>query len=264
MAQATSSLQRETYYHIILKGHTNHLLFRHSSDYDHFLSILNTKKKQFAFDILGYCLLKDHIHLIIESTTKSTLSSILHGLSLLYTKYYQSKYSVNGPIFSGRGLSEAFHSSKELLCRIRYIHNKVKRINPDATLFYAYSSYGAYASPEESSIVNRIRVYSFFDRHNFKRASNFFLTIHHAVDDERIFDIEDNLYEKVKVAKRILKEELNQYKLSYQEVQQATEYREALIQKIYQETGLNQQEVADFLSVSRHIVGRAIRFNKHP
>jgi len=262
MSHTNTTTQRDTYYHIIMKGHSNHLLFRHPSDYKHFVDILSTKKKQYAFDLVGYCLLKDHVHFIIESTTKTTLSSILHGLSLLYTKYYQAKYNVTGPIFSGRGLSEAFHNPKELLCRLRFIHQKAKRITSSATLNYDYSSYRTYAHPEEVSLVNRNKIYSFFDRTNFNRAANLFISIHHETESQPMFDIEENLYEKVAVAKKILKEELQNYNLSYDQVQLANDYREALIIRLNQETGLNQQEIADLLSVSRHIVGRAIRINK--
>lgn len=252
----------DTFFHIVLKGHTNTVLFQHSSDYMYFLDILNTKKKQFAFEVLGYCLLKDHVHLVIDSTPKSTLSSIMHGIIILYTKYYQKKYSIEGAVFSGRGLSETFHNSKELICRIRYIHQKGKLKNPEKTLNYPYSSYNAYIHPNEPSIISRYRIYRLFDKNNPQIAANLFSTIHHALEPDTFLDIEENLYEKVSLAKKILKEELSQYKINYQDIQRPTAYREKLILKIYQETGLNQQEVADLLCLSRHIVGRAIRLNK--
>lgn len=251
----------DTYYHIVLKGHSNTILFKHTSDYQQFLDILSTKKKQFSFDILGYCLLKDHVHLIIDSTPKSTLSSIMHGIILLYTKYYQKKYSIEGAIFSGRGQSETFHNSKELICRVRYIHQKAKLKSPEKSLNYPFSSYYAYLHPDEPTMISRYRVYHLFDKNNAQSAANLFGTIHHASDEASYLDIEENLYEKVTLAKKILKEELSQYHISYTDVQRPTPYRDQLILKIYEKTGLNQQEVADLLCLSRHIVGRAIRFS---
>lgn len=256
------SQHHETYHHIVLKAHTTTQLFRHNSDFETFLDILRTKKKQFAFELLGYCLLKDHVHLILDTSTKSSLSSVIHGLSLLYTKYYQKKYSTTGPIFSGRGLSETFHNSKELICRLRYIHQKGKLKGSDRTLNYLYSSYIAYAHPEESSMIDRHRVYLLFDRHDPQKASNLFCSIHHAVDETPVLDISENLYEKVSLAKQILREELRHYHLDYHAISRPSALREKIIVKLYQETGLNQQEVADILCISRHIVGRAIRLSR--
>ncbi len=253
---------KEKYMHLLLKGNPNQPLLRQPSDYDRFLTILATKRSQYRFRLIGYALFKDYIHVILEETTKGTLPAVVHGISLLYTKYYQNKYGIEGPVFSGSYRSDLIDSNKELICRLRYLHQKPKVIGLCTNLSYEYSSFIAYSKPKEPSMVDRSIIYRMFDKQDDIKASNLFRTIHHDDGYTTTFDVEDNLYEKVAVAKKILKEELTAYETDYMSIGKNTPFREHLIMKIFNESKLTQQEIADLLSISRHIVGRIIRMNR--
>lgn len=249
-------------YHILLRGRVQQPLFLHTSDYHQFIEYLLMKQRQFGFRILGYCMVNDQVQLIIEERCRGTLASSIHGLTLLYTRYYKNKYEWDGPIFSGTYQCEPIHLNKDLLCRLRHIHQKPKRLDLPGRLHYTYSSYKDYTHPTEPSFVYRHFVYQLFDTTNNETAARFFMTIHQEMEPTNFFEVKDELYKRVKTAKRILKEEILQYDVSYDQLQKSSPIRDQLILRIYQESDLNQQEIADLLSISRHIVGRIIRLSR--
>ncbi|WZL82844.1 transposase [Vallitaleaceae bacterium 9-2] len=259
MARRTSYYSSSKFYHILLKAPENQSLFRNDSDYQAFLKILAGKQRQYAFHLYAYCLVEDHIHLLIEETTKNSLPIILRTTSSLYAKYYQKKYASHGIVFSGRYQSESIHLRKELICRLRFIHQKPKRLGLCAGLSYPYSSYQDYLDPSRLSMIHKNFIYDFFDKNDAVKASRLLSSIHHEMDETVNFDIKDHLYHRVNKAKEILKEELETYQLSYDKLQEANPIRNHLIRRIYQESELTQKEIGDLLNLSRHIVGRVIR-----
>lgn len=259
MARRTSYYSSNKYYHVLLKAPENQPLFRYDSDYDTFLKILSGKQNQYAFHLYAYCLIEDHIHLLIEETTKNSLPLILRTTSSLYAKYYQKKYQAHGLVFSGRYQSEVINLRKELICRLRFIHQKPKRLGITSGLSYKYSSYDDYLTPFSTSIIDKNFIYDFFDKKDYKKASRLLSSIHHEMDHTVNFDVKDHLYHRVNKAKEILKEELEAYHLSYDRLQEPNPIRNQLIRRIYHESELTQKEIGDLLNLSRHIVGRVIR-----
>lgn len=263
MNNQISKYSKEKYSHILIKGTMNHQLFRSHSDYKKFISILSHKQNQFRFNLLAYGLFPDHIHLIIEESSNNTIASILHGVTTLYTRYYQNKYYIQGSILAGGYHRDLITNNKDLLCRIRYIHQKPKVLKLTAGLNYDYSSFTSYCTPASESFVHRSIVYRLFDQHDDQKAANFFKSIHHESNQSDVFDIDDNIYKKVAIAKKILKEELSTYALNYDNIPKNIAFRENLILRIYKQSHLSHQEIADLLNISRHIVGRTIRLNQH-
>lgn len=262
MARNKQIYSKEKYSHILIKGTMNHQLFKSTNDYDKFIGILKLKQSQFLFKLLAYSIFPDHVHLIIEESSKTTIASILHGVTSLYTRYYQNKYYIKGPILAGGYHRDLINNNKELLCRIRYIHQKPKSQKLSNSLIYKYSSYNDYCNPSNDSFLHRSTVYRLFDKHDDIKAANFFKCIHHESDQGKIFDVDENIYKKVAIAKQILKEELSSYGLNYDNIPKHIQFRELLILKIHKESNLSHQEIADLLSISRHIVGRTIRFHR--
>lgn len=258
-----TTYSKEKYIHLLVRSNLNHPLFRSESDYETFMKYLVIKSNQYKFRILGYCLFKDHVHIIIENCTPYDVSTLLHGLLVLYTGYYHRKYDTTGSLFGTGFKKELITSNKDLICYLRYIHQKPKRMNICKTLDYIYSSYHDYIHPEEESILYRSTLYRLFDLHDDKKACNFFRSIHHEMESAPVMDLSKNLYNEVTVAKNIMKEALTSYGYDFDHIKKDHPFREKLVLKIHEESKLTHQEIADLLSLSRHIVGRIIRLNNH-
>lgn len=249
------------YYYIQLRPALNDPIFRKEGDYQYFLQQLHYKKIEFNLQLIAYCLLPNQIHLILEDSSRHTLIEMLKNLSNRYNRYLSEKYSVDETVLSELISAEPFHQKRELLCRLRYLHQKPKVSGVTETLRYTYSSYNDYLQPHMKSIVYRKDVYQLFDRSDDQKAANLLEVIHHEFEDS-YKEEDDLLYTKrVETAKQILKEAINNYDIHYNYFQKSSDLRDYLIIKINKKANLNQEEIAQLLNISRHIVGRVLRHN---
>ena len=57
-------------YHIMSRALNKQLLFDEEIDYLKFLQILSIVKKEFKLRVYAYCLMSNHVHLIVRDTSK--------------------------------------------------------------------------------------------------------------------------------------------------------------------------------------------------
>ncbi len=113
-------------YHIILRGTNRQLIFHEDSDRIRYLETLKRYKIERAFMVLGWCLMGNHIHLLLQEG-KAEIADIMKRIGVSFVWYYNSKYNTTGHLFQDRYNSEAVESDAYLLTVIRYIHqNPVK------------------------------------------------------------------------------------------------------------------------------------------
>ncbi len=140
-------------YHIILRSVNQHIIFEEDSDYQKFLFILSDCKKKYNIDIYAYCLMDNHIHLILQSPPEE-LSSFFQSFGARFALWYNKKYMRTGHLFQERFHSEAIESKEYFLTAFNYVHNNPVKANvcryPSD---YRYSSYNAYFG-EMDRLVN--------------------------------------------------------------------------------------------------------------
>src|SRR5260221_12194609 len=75
-------------YHIITRGNNRQTLFKKPTDYETFLSSLNRIKKDHHFDLFHYCLMPNHVHLLMKFSMKEGFQKTMQRISLIYAKYF--------------------------------------------------------------------------------------------------------------------------------------------------------------------------------
>jgi putative transposase len=60
------------------------------------------KKREFLVNIIAFCLMPNHFHLLIRPIKDNGLSLFMKKLSGGYTKYFNEKYKRSGALFQGR------------------------------------------------------------------------------------------------------------------------------------------------------------------
>ncbi|MFB5661037.1 transposase [Alteribacillus sp. HJP-4] len=108
-------------YHIVARGIRQSNLFLDTKDFGHYLYLLTKSKEVYDYDLHAYCLMSNHIHLLIETFTDD-ISSIMHRLQTNYAIYFNSKYKVNGHVFQGRFYSDPMKDETHFFEVGRYIH----------------------------------------------------------------------------------------------------------------------------------------------
>jgi REP element-mobilizing transposase RayT len=108
-------------YHTILRGINQQLIFEEPEDFERFLAIIKAVKELSHFELYAYCLLGNHVHLLIKETDEP-LSLIFKRLAGRYASWYNWKYQRHGHLFQDRFISEPVENEAYFITVINYIH----------------------------------------------------------------------------------------------------------------------------------------------
>ena len=138
-------------YHAMVRGINKEQIFKDHEDRIVFLEKLMKVKERSECKIYAYCLMNNHIHLLIGEG-KETIGHVMRRLGSAYAYWYNQKYNRVGYLFQGRFRSEPVNADSYLLTAVRYVHqNPVKAGIVLDCCDYPWSSYNEYINPEESA-----------------------------------------------------------------------------------------------------------------
>jgi len=145
MSREARELSSSGFYHVIFRGINHQHLFEEDRDYMNFLQTLLRLKVEMMFEIHAYCLMSNHVHILMRENDVGAISLIMKRLLIKYAMYFNRKYHRSGALISNRYKSTPILVDKYFVPLIRYIHqNPIKAglvVNLEA---YQYSSYLEY------------------------------------------------------------------------------------------------------------------------
>jgi REP element-mobilizing transposase RayT len=141
-------------YHLIVRGVDRRDIFHSPEDYRKFLALLAVQKEKLPFFLYAYCLMTNHVHLLIERMTDD-VGRIMHRVLTGYGQYYNRKYRRSGHLLQDRYKAILCQSDPYLGELVRYIHlNPVAAKMVEKPEEYPYSSHRAYIGLEPKGIVD--------------------------------------------------------------------------------------------------------------
>ena len=131
-------------YHVMLRGINQQQIFLTPQDHRKFLQVLKECKSISGFKLLAYCLMGNHVHLLIKEGSEE-LGQIFRRIAGRFVYWYNTKYQRVGHLFQDRFKSEAVENQRYLFTVIRYIHQNPLKAGLCTRLEdYPYSSYQEY------------------------------------------------------------------------------------------------------------------------
>ena len=153
-------------YHIMLRGINKQQIFEEPEDYEKFLDVLKNCKAISEFKLYAYCLMGNHIHLLIKEG-KESLETIFKRIGGKFVYWYNVKYERVGHLFGDRFKSEPVDTDAYFLTVVRYIHrNPIKAGICKKTKEYPYSSYNDYIN--DADFVDRDLLHTFVPKEQFE------------------------------------------------------------------------------------------------
>ena len=135
---------RTDIYHVMLRGINQQIIFEDEEDFQMFLSTLKECKRISGFDLYAYCLMTNHVHLLLK-VGKEPLAMIFRRLGSRYVYWYNRKYQRTGHLFQDRYRSEPIENEAYFLTALRYIiQNPMKAGMEESPGTYPWSSYSDY------------------------------------------------------------------------------------------------------------------------
>jgi len=160
----------------MLRGINQQRLFEYDADNEKFLSILEDYKEICKFELYGYCLMNNHVHLLIKVVAED-LAQIFKRIGVKYAAWYNWKYDRTGHLFQDRYRSEPVEDEKYFLTVLRYIHlNPVMAGICGKVDEYRWSSYSEYFGDRRITdteyVLTMIGLAGFLEFHNYDDAEN--------------------------------------------------------------------------------------------
>lgn len=195
MPQRTIPLVNDQYYHVFNRSINKEPIFTKSKDCQRAITALNyysfsgspirlayflaqgpdkrfeimnalKSKSKRLVDIICFCLIPNHFHLLLKQNTESGISKFLSLFQNSYTKYFNTKYSRHGHLFQGQFKAVRIEDDEQLLHASRYIHLNpyssfaIKTITELET--YQYSSLSEYLGKAREELCQKEIIMSHF------------------------------------------------------------------------------------------------------
>ena len=85
MPRAARRMSGSEIYHVMLRGINRQTIFEDDEDYQSFMSVLDTCRERSDTRILAYCLMSNHVHIVVHS---SDLSNYVRKAASKYAYWY--------------------------------------------------------------------------------------------------------------------------------------------------------------------------------
>lgn len=160
-------------YHVMNRGRGRQSVFHGEAYFNAFLKCLTEAHTRFGLEILAYCLMNNHYHLLLK-TPRGNLSRIMRHVDGLYTQRHNRLQQTDGSLFRGRYKALLVDAGSYLLQVSRYVHRnpiETKKSIVQVLEDYRWSSYPAYINkshPIEG--LNRDLVYAELGHHQRLKA----------------------------------------------------------------------------------------------
>lgn len=142
-------------YHIVNRGNQKQQIFFEGNDYKKYLELLKRNKRKYGFKLLGYCLMPNHVHLLLEPDEPTNLAKIMQSITQSYTLWFNKKYNKVGRLWQGRFKNMVVHKDKYFIDCVYYIEvNPVRAGLAQSPSDYAWSSYYERVFSVDNSILD--------------------------------------------------------------------------------------------------------------
>jgi putative transposase len=132
-------------HHIIQRGHNRQVVFATDDDYLFYLDNLQEWKEKLNCKLYAYCLMTNHVHLVIDpGTDEQNLALLMKRVAGRQTRCVNRIEKRSGTLWEGRYKSSPISTNDYLLACCRYVElNPVRAGIVALPEFYRWSSYGA-------------------------------------------------------------------------------------------------------------------------
>ena len=248
-------------YHVIIRGVDKQDVFYEDKDRYKFLKELANTKEKYKFQLCAYCLMDNHVHLVIHDRNQN-LSKSIQSLMIRYTSYFNQKEDRIGYLVQGRFLSKNIMNQKYFVNVCRYIHQNPLKANISKMEEFKWSSYQEYLGNlvYKEKLVDAVLLLNKFSKTDYNEAIKEFVKFHKEFeefsDGTDIVEYEMNKVLTDEQLRNIIQEMWNLDNINEIKQYSAKKKRE-MLRKILTIKGTNCNQIARVIGITRKVVTSA-------
>jgi len=108
-------------HHIVQRGVDRQAVFFDHQCYLEYLHLLSAYAGHLEVSVHGWCLMTNHVHLLLTPSVPGTLSRLMQNLNRLYVQRINARFERTGHLWAGRFNASVVGSERYLLSCMRYI-----------------------------------------------------------------------------------------------------------------------------------------------
>lgn len=147
-------------HHVVQRGNRRQQTFFTENDYEYYLTLLTEWSKQKGIAVWAYCLMPNHVHLIVVPEKPNSLAAGIGEVHRRYTRMVNFRENWRGYLWQGR-FSSCPMDEPHLLLAARYILlNPLRAGLVERLEDWPHSSFHAHLAGEDSLVeVNALAAY---------------------------------------------------------------------------------------------------------
>ncbi|WP_324324420.1 transposase [Sporomusa sphaeroides] len=247
----------------MLRGNERKDIFLDDADRVKFLDVLYTKKADEGCSLYAYCLMDNHIHLVVREGTDS-IARLIKRVGSSYVRYFNQKYKRVGHLFQDRYKSENIETDSYLLTVIRYVHQNPRKAGITEHQKYRWSSYHAYleALQDRRYVPEMAEILDIFAG-EADVALERFQQFHQEYSNAACLDVHEAGYwneEKRSELHGCIREILQNSGLTLADLAKAehSHIRQGLILRLKDTTGLSGRKLAELTGINREVIRKIL------
>ena len=158
--------------HIVQRGHDRQPVFVQAADYRYYLDNLREAKDVLSIQVNGYCLMTNHVHLIITPLAETdNISKLMRLLAARQTRYVNKRENRTGTLWEGRFKASLIDTTTYLLACCRYVDlNPVRAAIVASPDDYCWSSYRSRVGISDDRLLDPCAAYRALGNSDAERA----------------------------------------------------------------------------------------------
>lgn len=131
-------------------------------------------------DLLAYCLMPNHFHLLLKQNQARSIDNLMSSLMTRYSMYFNKKNTRTGPLFQGVYKAVLVESEAQLLHLSRYIHRNPLSLAEGRLHQNLYTSQPEYLAKRNTAWIKTELILGYFSKTNPR---NSYLTFVEEIED---------------------------------------------------------------------------------
>ena len=131
MPRRARAIQAKGIYHVLNRGNGRMLLFHKPADYQAFERVLTEGLQRYRMQLLAYCLMPNHWHLVLCPPTDRALGRFMGWVGVTHVRRHHEHYHTRGGghLYQGRFKSFPVQDDAHFLTLCRYVEANALRAN---------------------------------------------------------------------------------------------------------------------------------------
>ncbi len=228
-------------FHLMSQGINKEKIFLDNMWKEKYKELLKKYSLEYKINIISYCIMNNHVHLLVYVDDVNNLSKFMHRINTIYASYYNRENNRVGYVFRNRYQVQTIKDEMHLKTCIVYIHNNpvkagiVRKCNE-----YNYSSFYEYI--EKAEVISIQVLKEILNINEYPELLEFIIKTHKNEYKYKFLEIEEKINYN-NLVKRLKKQKYTNKEIIYE------------LKNVY---NLSERKISEYLEISRYQVRKEI------